>query len=209
MSGLARVPVAQRWMLGVIAFGIPLSAIGSIYPSNAWLQVGPVALLLPIVVAALRRWPISNAAAACIACFVLLHLVAARWSYSFVPYDDWLRSAGIGDIAANTVLKRNMFDRLVHFAFGLLAIVPFCEIALRYGRLSRHQALAGAVFFVLAVGGLYEIFECSLTMTLSPADAGAYNGEQGDMFDSQKDMAIAAVGALLGAPVQVWFWRRS
>ena len=198
-------------MLGVITLGIPASAIGSLYPSNTWLQVGPVALLLPVAVAALRRWPISNAAAACIATFVLLHLVAARWSYSFVPYDAWLRFVGIGEFDATTGFKRNMFDRLVHFAFGLLAIAPFCEIGSRYGQLSQRQALAGSFLFVLAVGGLYEIFEWSLTMALSPADAGAYNGEQGDLFDSQKDMAVAAFGAAL-AILPVWLrlhWVRS
>ncbi len=204
---MATLPAAQRWILGAIALGIPVSAIDSIYPSNTWLQVGPVALMLPIAVAALRRWPISNAAAVCLTVFVLLHLVAARWSYSFVPYDDWLRSIGIGNLDAGIGFKRNMFDRLVHFAFGLLAIVPFCEIALRYGRLSPRQALVGALLFVLAVGGLYEVFEWSLTMALSPADAGAYNGEQGDMFDSQKDMAVAAAGALLAVPIQLWRWR--
>ena len=190
-------------MLAVIALGIPASAIGALYPSNTWLQVGPVALLLPVAVASLRRCPISNAAAACIACFVLLHLVAARWSYSFVPYDEWLHSIGLGGFDANAGFKRNMFDRLVHFAFGLLAIVPFCEIAARYGGLSRRQALAGSVLFVLAVGALYEIFEWSLTMTMSPSDAGAYNGEQGDMFDSQRDLAAAALGAACAIPL-VW-----
>ena len=52
MSG---IPISQRWMLGAIALGIPLSAIGAIYPTNTWLQVGPVALLLPLAVLALRR----------------------------------------------------------------------------------------------------------------------------------------------------------
>ena len=165
-------------------------------------------MFLPLAVVALRRWPPSNAAAACVTCFVVLHLIAARWSYSFVPYDDWLKFLGIGDFDANAGFERNMFDRLVHFAFGLLAILPFCEIASRYGRLSPRQALAGAILFVLAVGGLYEIFEWSLTMALAPADAGAYNGEQGDMFDSQKDMAIAAAGALLAIPMQLWRGRR-
>ena len=200
---MASLPVTQRWMLGVIALGIPASAFGALYPSNTWLQVGPVALLLPIAIASLRRWPISNGAAACIACFVILHLVAARWSYSFVPYDKWLSSIGLGNIDANAGFKRNMFDRLVHFAFGLLAIVPFCEIASRYGGFSRRQALAGSILFVLAVGALYEIFESSLTMTMSPSDAGAYNGEQGDMFDSQKDMAVATLGAAFAIPL-VW-----
>lgn len=205
---MEKLPAVQRWLLGAIALGVPASAIGALYPSNTWLQVGPVALLLPLAVVALRRWPLSNAAAACIACFVVFHLIAARWSYSFVPYDDWLRTLGIGGFDASAGFKRNMFDRLVHFAFGLLAILPFCEIASRYGRLSPRQALVGALLFVLAAGGLYEIFEWSLTMALAPADAGAYNGEQGDMFDSQKDMAVAAVGALLAVPLQLWRWRR-
>ena len=208
MTGLAKLPVAQRWMLGVITLGIPVSAVGALYPSNTWLQVGPVALLLPLTIAALRRWPISNPAAACVTLFVLLHLIAARWSYSFVPYHDWFRAVGLGGPTPHSGFERNMFDRLVHFAFGLLAVLPFCEIAVRHGQITRRQALSGALLFVLAVGGLYEIFEWSLTMTLAPTDAGAYNGEQGDMFDSQKDMAIAAVGALLAIPVQMRLWRR-
>ncbi|MCZ8017881.1 DUF2238 domain-containing protein [Novosphingobium sp.] len=192
MSG---IPISQRWMLGAIALGIPLSAIGAIYPTNTWLQVGPVALLLPMAVIALRRWPIGNRSAGCIAAFVLLHLFAARWSYSFVPYDTWL-----GGIDSTLGFQRNMFDRLVHFLFGLLAIDPIVELGTRYWRLTRRMALIFAVLFVLAMGGFYEIFEWTLTLTLAPADAGAYNGEQGDIFDAQKDMALAALGALLALP---------
>lgn len=183
---------AQTRMVAGIALAIPLSAFGALYPSNTWLQVGPVALLLPAAWWALRRYPISDAAAGCLAAFVLLHLFAARWSYSFVPYDQWL--PGLGSSFGFT---RNMFDRLVHFLFGVLAVLPFAEIAMRYGGLGRRAALTGAALFVLAVGGIYEIFEWTLTLTLAPEDAGAYNGEQGDMFDSQKDMAIAALGMLL------------
>jgi len=187
-------------MIGAIALAIPLSAIGALYPSNTWLQVGPVALLLPAAWWALQRYPISDAAAGCLTAFVLLHLFAARWSYSFVPYDQWLPGLG-GSLG----FERNMFDRLVHFLFGVLAVLPFAEIAMRYGGLGRRAALIGAALFVLAVGGLYEVFEWTLTLTLAPADAGAYNGEQGDMFDSQKDMALAVLGMLLALP----FVRRS
>jgi putative membrane protein len=181
-------------MLVAIATGIPISAIGALYPSNTWLQVGPVALLIPAAVLAVRRWPLSNASAGCIAGFVLLHLFAARWSYSFVPYDAWLSG-----IDAAFGFERNMFDRLVHFLFVVLAVLPFAELATRRGALSHRTAVVGAVLFVLAVGSLYEVFEWLLTLAMSPQDAGAYNGEQGDMFDGQKDMAIAAFGALLAA----------
>lgn len=194
------IPPVQRGMLAAIAAGIPLSAIGAIYSSNTWLQVGPVAVLLPGAVLALRRWPLSNAAAGCIAAFVLLHLFAARWSYSFVPYDAWLPG-----IDAALGFERNMFDRLVHFLFGALAVLPFAEMTTRYGGLKLRTAIVGAVLFVLAAGSLYEIFEWILTLTMAPQDAGAYNGEQGDRFDGHKDMAVAAFGALLAMP---WVARR-
>lgn len=186
------LPKAQGWMLAAVALGIPLSAWGALYPGNTWLQVGPVAIALPFAWRTLGRFPISNASAACITAFVLLHLFAARWSYSFVPYDAWLPALAS---------ERNHFDRLVHFAFGALAMAPMVEAGVRYWGLSPRMALLFAVLFVLAVGGLYEIFEWSLTLALAPEDAGAYNGEQGDMFDAQKDMALAGLGAVLVAPL--------
>lgn len=194
MPPLARV---QVWMLAAVAVGVPLSAWRALYPGNTWLQVGPVALGLPPAWHALRRAPVSNLSAGCMTAFVLLHLLAARWSYSFVPYDAWLgegMSAALG-------FERNMFDRLVHFAFGVLAMPPMVELGVRYWGLTRRMALGFAVMFVLAVGGLYEIFEWTLTLALAPEAAGAYNGEQGDMFDAQKDMALAGLGALLASPL--------
>lgn len=184
-------------MLAAVALGIPLSAWGAIYPANTWLQVGPVGLLLPIAWWALRRWPVSNLSAGCMTGFVLLHLFAARWSYSFVPYDLWLG----GSVDAALGFERNMFDRLVHFLFGALAMPPVIELTMRHGSLSRRMALAFGLLFVLAMGSLYEIFEWCLTLALAPADAGAYNGQQGDMFDPQKDMAIAGLGAILALPL--------
>ena len=184
--------VMQDMGARAMALGIPLSAWGALYPTNTWLQIGPVALALPIAWRTLVHAPISNASAACMTAFVLLHLLAARWSYSFVPYDVWLP-----ELAS----ERNMFDRFVHFAFGALAMAPIVEGGVRYWGLSPRMGLVFAVLFVLAVGGLYEIFEWSLTLTLAPEDAGAYNGEQGDVFDAQKDMALAGAGAVLVAPL--------
>ena len=197
------IPSLQRWMVCAVALGIPLSGIGAQYPGNTWLQVGPVALLIPVAILSLRGYPLSNASAACIAAFVLLHLFAARWSYSFVPYSAWLPQ-----VDAWFGFERNMFDRLVHFLFGLLAILPYAEVARRYRGAIPREALAGAVMFVFAVGGLYEIFEWTLTLLLAPGDAGAYNGEQGDIFDGQKDMAIAASGALIAAIPVHWHFKR-
>jgi putative membrane protein len=188
---------SQLALIGLVALSIPLSAWGASYPPNTWLQLGPVLLLLLIAIPLLRRWPLSTASVACIAGFLLLHDLAARWTYSDVPYDLWSRGLLGVSIDQAFGFPRNQFDRLVHFLFGLLAIRPVAEIAHRHFGLGPRAALYVAPEFVLATSAVYEIFEWQLALFMDPADADAYNGQQGDMFDSQKDMALAAIGALI------------
>lgn len=196
MSPPMTLPPAQRgWLLACLA-GVPLSAVGAAYPPNTWLQVGPVVLGVPLAWWALRRWPMSSASVAWGCGFVLLHLLAARWTYSDVPYDAWGRALGGISIDAAFGFQRNMFDRLVHFASGLCLAPVLVEIAMRHAHMSRRMALAIMLMAVLAIGAVYEIFEWTLTLGLSAEAAEQYNGQQGDMFDAPKDMAMALLGAL-------------
>lgn len=198
-----RPPAAQRWWLLACLAGVPLSAVGAVYPPNTWLQVGPVVVGAGLAWWALRRWPVSNASVAWVCGFVLLHLFAARWTYSDVPYDAWGRVAFGFSIDAALGFERNMFDRLVHFASGLCFARPLVEIGMRYGRLTRRMAIFVMVLAVLAIGALYEIFEWMLTIGMNAEAADQYNGQQGDMFDAPKDMAMALAGSLAAL-----VWRR-
>lgn len=195
------LPAAQRrWLLACIA-GVPLSAVGAAYPPNTWLQIGPVVAGVPVAWWALGRWPMSNASVGWACAFVLLHLFAARWTYSNVPYDEWGRALTGVSIDAVFGFRRNMFDRLVHLASGLCFALPLVEIAMRHAGLTRRLAIIAMILATLAIGALYEIFEWSLTLGLSPEAADQYNGQQGDMFDAPKDMALALLGALAGLVV--------
>ncbi len=191
------LPRVQLALLGLVALSIPLSGWGASYPPNTWLQLGPVLLLLLIAVPLLRRFPLSTPSVACIAAFLLIHDLAARWTYSDVPYDLWSRGLFGVSIDQAFGFPRNQFDRLVHFLFGLLAVRPVAEIAHRHFRLGPRAALYVAPEFVLATSAVYEIFEWQLALFMDPVDAEAYNGQQGDIFDGQKDMALAALGALI------------
>jgi putative membrane protein len=191
------VPVAQRWLIALVALSLPLSAWGAVYPPNSLLQLGPVLLVVLVAIPLLTRFPLSTGSVACIASFLLLHDLAARWTYSDVPYDHWAQAIAGISIDRTFGFTRNMFDRLVHFSYGLVAIRPVSEIARRHFHLGRGAALYAALSFVLATGALYEMFEWLLAVFMDPASADAYNGQQGDMFDSQKDMAIAALGGSL------------
>jgi putative membrane protein len=202
LKAKAVIPPTQFVLLGLLALAIPLSGWGALYPRNTWLQLGPCVLLLLVALPLLHRFPLSIAGLRNIVLFLLLHVIAARWSYSFVPYDAWIRWLIGWSPDEAFGFGRNMFDRLVHLCFGLLAIRPVREIAARHFGLSPRASLYVAPEFVLAFSAVYEIFEWQLAVAMDPADAEAYNGQQGDIFDAQKDMTLAAIGALIATCLQ-------
>jgi putative membrane protein len=121
--------------------------------------------------------------------FLALHTIAARWLYSFVPYDDWTDAVSGVRLSEVFSWQRNNFDRLVHFSYGV------CLTAILRRKWLRSLEI------VLATSAAYELLEWAVAMTLAPDVAEAYNGQQGDMWDAHADMAIAALGSLVTALV--------
>jgi len=181
--------------IGLLLAGSLLSSIDAAFPENTWLQVGPVVVVAVLLPWIMRRWPLSWASWACLILFILLHLFAAHWTYSNVPYREWL--AGLGIDPTPIMGRRNMFDRLVHFSFGLLIVPPIIEIESVHVGVNRRLANRLAILFVLASSAGYEIFEWTLAILISPDAADAYNGQQGDIFDAQKDMWMAFAGGVI------------
>ncbi len=147
-------------------------------------------------------WYRVFASVACIVAFMALHTLGGRYAYSNVPYDDWARALTGATLSAAFGGTRNHYDRLVHFAFGALSVIPVAEIARRWGRLGPRGAALTVLGWVLAISSLYEIFEWLLTIVAAGETADRYNGQQGDIWDAQKDMALATLGAILVLPVQ-------
>jgi putative membrane protein len=196
---VTQVPGGQRCWIGSVVGALVLAQIKQPYPEIAPLQHVPTLIVLLAAPWLLSRWPMSNRSVAAVALFFLIHTVGGRYTYSNVPYDDWSRAlfdVPVGDTFGWT---RNHFDRLVHFAFGLCAIIPVAEWMTRYRSAGRNGATVAGIGFVLAVSCLYEMFEWALTLVADQSFATGYNGQQGDVWDAQKDMAMAALGALAGA----------
>jgi len=180
---------------------LAVSLIHPIYPHEQWLQHPPtVAALAALFWTAKRQW-LSTAAMTCLVAFLVLHIVGARWIYSYVPYDQ--ACAAVFGSGPNEWFSwtRNHYDRFVHLAFGLLLPMPIVEAAKRHGGLSRTWALAVAIGVVGTASAGYEVFEWLLAMIAAPEYAERYNGQQGDMWDGQKDMALALAGALVAAAI--------
>ncbi len=169
------------------------------YPQQMALQHLPTVLAILLLGGASHRLPVGRSGLLCLVAFLLLHVLGARYIYSYVPYDDWLEALLGFRPGDRFGFQRNHYDRLVHLAFGLLWVPPAREVLIRRFALRERLASYFALELVLAASLLYELFVWGLTMVLAPADAGAYNGEQGDRWDAQKDMACALVGATLAA----------
>lgn len=187
----------RAWV--ALAAMLVLAQVRQPFPEIAWLHHLPTLVLLIAAPTLLRRWPLSDGATIAITLFLAIHTLGGRYTYSSVPYDEWARALSGGTLAERFGWTRNHYDRLVHFAFGLLWLAPLGELARRHLRLSGVASTGAAVSAVLAAGALYEIFEWVLTFAIAPELAGEYNGEQGDMWDAQKDMALALMGALVAA----------
>lgn len=183
-------------LIGLFAF-VVLANIAQPYPEVAPLQHGPTLVLLGALPWLLRRWPLSDRSVALVVAFLALHTFGARWTYSNIPYDEWLNGLFGFTTADAFGWQRNHYDRLVHLCFGLLITPVIAEIWQRYFGASRRRSMLLAAEFILAISALYEVFEWMIALAMDAEGAEAYNGQQGDLWDAQKDIALAFVGSLI------------
>ena len=172
--------------------------IHPVYPREQFLQhAGTILLLIPLFADLVKdRMPMS--AFVGILLFAVLHVIGARYIYSYVPYKEWSVSLGIvdADFFQDT---RNHYDRFVHFSFGVL-LFPYLRYACkRWFNLKTLPAVFMSWLIIQTGSMVYELFEWLLTIVLSPEQADNYNGQQGDIWDAQKDMVLAMMGSTLMA----------
>lgn len=184
----------------VIIFCIVLASIDPLdWHSYLLHQIGTVFLMLPMAYLFIKH-KISTKSLYAMTAFLLLHILGAKYLYSYVPYDQWstvLFGIGINDIFG---FKRNHYDRLVHFAYGVCLYPLIYDLIKHWFKTNSQKQLVFIVLTVnMATSMLYELFEWCLAIGLSPKQAEQYNGQQGDMWDAHKDMALALIGAIISS----------
>jgi putative membrane protein len=153
------------------------------------LEVFPVIVAVPLLIATRRSFPLTMLAYGLIAVHAIILMVGGRYTYAEVPLFDWIRDA--------FHLARNHYDRLGHFAQGFVPAIIAREVLLRKTPLRR----GGWLFFLvtcvcLAISAVYELVEWG-TAAASGSAADAFLGTQGDLWDTQKDMLFAGIGAIV------------
>ena len=157
-----------------------------------------------------RRWFVfSRTSYTLIFLYLCLHAVGAHYTYSLVPYDDWWRALTGHGFNSMVGWERNNFDRVVHFSYGLLLAYPIREIFLRVVEVRGFWAYFLPMDVTLSTSALYELLEWGAAATVGSELGAAYLGTQGDIWDAQKDMALAAGGAVIAMAITALVNRRA
>jgi len=175
-------------LLVIALIGLFISGIGP-YDRLTWvMEIAPILIAIPLLVATHRRFPLTPLLYRLILLHALILMLGGHYSYARVPLGYWAQD--LFD------LTRNHYDRLGHLAQGFIPAIITREILVRTSPLKP----GGWLFFIvvclcLAFSAFYELVEWWSALAFGEA-ATDFLGTQGDAWDTQWDMFLAVVGAL-------------
>jgi len=182
---------SDRLPMVLLAVGAVALVLSGIEPSDrtTWiLEVTPIFLGVPILIATRRRFPLTPLVYWLIFLHSLILMLGGHYTYARVPLGFWLQHL-LG-------FARNPYDRIGHLAQGFVPAILTRELLLRRTPLVR----GGWLFFLvtsvcLAFSAFYEFTEWWAALAGGSA-ADSFLGTQGDPWDTQWDMFCALIGAL-------------
>lgn len=177
------------WLL--VYFGVLIwSAISPKDYFTWFLEVFPALVGFAVIAATYRRFRLTGLAYALILTHCIILMVGGHYTYAEVPLFDWIRDS-LG-------MARNNYDKVGHLAQGFIPAIIAREILIRKNVVTGRGWLAFLVVCIcLAISALYELIEWWAAL-LSGEAADAFLGTQGYVWDTQSDMGLALLGAILG-----------
>jgi len=176
----------------LLAAGAVLLIWSGIDPADrtTWiLEVFPIFIAVPVLLATARRFPLTPLAYRLIFVHALILMLGGHYTYAQVPLGFWMQRV-FG-------FSRNHYDRIGHLAQGFVPAIIAREILVRRSPLRPGKWLFVIVLCVcLAISACYEFIEWWSAL-IGGSAADAFLGTQGDPFDTQADMLMALIGAFL------------
>ncbi len=169
------------------------AAIKPKYQHDWMLENILVVIFVPIIIFGGRYFKLSELSFALLTVFMISHVIGSHYTFAEVPFGYTLQ--------AWTGASRNMYDRLVHFLFGLLLAYPFREIFLRVARVKGFWSYYFPFDICLSMSAVYEIIEWMAASIVNPRAGLAFLGTQGDIWDAQKDIMWGGIGAAIAMVV--------
>jgi putative membrane protein len=160
------------------------------YDLPTWaMEVAPVVVVLVLLWVSHRRFPLTPLLYALIFVHACILILGGHYTYARVPLGDWMQQV--------FALPRNPYDGIGHFAQGFIPAIAARELLLRHTGLARGAWLFTVIVLAcLGVSAAYELIEWGAAVALGQG-AEEFLGTQGDPWDTQKDMALAGLGAIV------------
>jgi len=179
----------QKILLSTVTAIFIWSAINPHDYFTWFLEVVPAIIGFILLAATYKKFRFSNVTYTLIALHAVILMVGGHSTYAEVPLFNWLRDIGI--------FERNNYDKIGHLAQGFIPAIVAREILLRTSPLKPGKWLN---FIVVSITGLitalYEIIEWLVAVAIGSA-GDAFLGTQGYIWDTQSDMALCLLGAIL------------
>lgn len=187
---------SRRELVALLVLVLGVMAWSWVEPADRltwWLEALPVVIGLPLMLFTVRAFPLSPLLNRIIALHMVFLLVGAHYTYAMTPLGLWLQD--VFD------LSRNPYDRLGHVLQGITPALLARELFIRLQVVKEN----GWSFFLaasvaLAFSAFYELMEWSAAMAYG-AEAEHFLAMQGDIWDTQWDMLLALLGAVLAQVV--------
>jgi len=181
----------QMQIVWVLTFIVVLIWSG-IHPKDyfIWfLEVAPALIGFIAVSVTYKKFPLTNLAYTLILLHCIILMIGGHYTYANVPLFDWIKDY--------FELERNNYDKIGHWAQGFIPAIIAREIFIRKSIINsipwRNFIV---VCFCLALSAFYEIIEWWAAI-FACESAEAFLGTQGYIWDTQSDMALALLGAIL------------
>ena len=200
LAAASRPGHVDRYVIGLAAAFAVLWLVLAISPRHRadWaLENALTVACIAALAVFYRRAPLSRTSYTCIALFLSLHSIGAHYTYSEVPYDAWFRVLTGHSLTDMLGWRRNNFDRMVHFLYGVLLVHPIRELVVRATGLRGFWGYFLPMDLTMSSSATYELIEWGAAVVFGGELGVAYVGAQGDPWDAQKDMSLAALGAVL------------
>jgi putative membrane protein len=165
------------------------AAIHPVHQKDWLLENYLVFLSVPLIISLGFYFRLSNISYTLMTLFLVMHVVGSHYTYAEVPFGYTLQN-WVG-------ASRNLYDRLVHLSFGLLLAYPVREVFVRITQARGVWTYYLPVELTLAFSAIYEVIEWLVAEAVDPQAGLAFLGAQGDVWDAQKDMALAGLGSVV------------
>ncbi len=169
---------------------VGLSAIGAANYGDWILEVVPVIFAFPALYFIGKKFRLSNISYTLLFLYFLLPVIQGHYGVAHVP-------AGF-ELSKILGVTRNSFDRVTHFAFGLVMVLPVYEILAQVLESSKTVLRYFMSFSIIMMGAaVYECIELAAHLFLSKNLSFLFVGGQADFWDTSNDIAMSLIGALI------------